>query len=204
MSKGSSWNSAMLYITSTHACLLLSAILESEDIWRNKSAGLPCSTVYTLLEIARRWRGKYSQVLKSLLFLYESSPPENQQSPAATPKKVQFVQETSHWSLHWHINTDLCLTVSVVCSTSMQAAATGKASLSFQAPYIVCCHHLFETWEGLVFNKSSIVVVGVLRGYGMYGTGLSLSIERQCYCADLDAEKTGEEEGWEKNVEMAK
>jgi len=39
------------------------------------------------------------------------------------------------------------------------------------------------------------VVVGVLRGYGMYGTGLSLSIERQCYCADLDAEKTGEEEG---------
>lgn len=88
MSKGSSWNSAMLYITSTHACLLLSAILESEDIWRNKSAGLPCSTVYTLLEIARRWRGKYSQVLKSLLFLNESSPPENQQSPAATPKKV--------------------------------------------------------------------------------------------------------------------
>ena len=39
------------------------------------------------------------------------------------------------------------------------------------------------------------VVVGVLRGYGMYGTGLSLSIERQCYRADLDAEKTGEEEG---------
>ena len=39
------------------------------------------------------------------------------------------------------------------------------------------------------------VVVGVLRGYGMYGTGLSLSIERQCYSADLDAEKTGEEEG---------
>jgi len=28
----------------------------------------------------------------------------------------------------------------------------------------------------------------------MYGTGLSLSIERQCYRADLDAEKTGEEE----------
>jgi len=27
----------------------------------------------------------------------------------------------------------------------------------------------------------------------MYGTGLSLSIERQCYRADLDAEKTGEE-----------
>ena len=48
------------------------------------------------------------------------------------------------------------------------------------------------------------VVVGVLRGYGMYGTGLSLSIERQCYRADLDAVKTGEEEGWEKNVEMAK
>jgi len=39
------------------------------------------------------------------------------------------------------------------------------------------------------------VIVGVLRGYGMYGTGLSLSIERQCYRADLDAEKTGEEEG---------
>jgi len=39
------------------------------------------------------------------------------------------------------------------------------------------------------------VVVGVLRGHGMYGTGLSLSIERQCYRADLDAEKTGEEEG---------
>ena len=39
------------------------------------------------------------------------------------------------------------------------------------------------------------VVVGVLRGYGMYGTGLSLSIERQCYRADLDAVKTGEEEG---------
>ena len=37
------------------------------------------------------------------------------------------------------------------------------------------------------------VVVGVLRGYGMYGTGLSLSIERQCYRADLDAEKTEEE-----------
>jgi len=28
----------------------------------------------------------------------------------------------------------------------------------------------------------------------MYGTGLSLSIERQCYRADLAAEKTGEEE----------
>jgi len=27
----------------------------------------------------------------------------------------------------------------------------------------------------------------------MYRTGLSLSIERQCYHADLDAEKTGEE-----------
>ena len=39
------------------------------------------------------------------------------------------------------------------------------------------------------------VVVGVLQGQGMYGTGLSLSIERQCYRADLDAEKTGEEEG---------
>ena len=48
-----------------------------------------------------------------------------------------------------------------------------------------------------------IVVVGVLRGHGMYGTGLSLSIERQCYRADLGAEKTGEER-WEKNVEMAK
>ena len=42
---------------------------------------------------------------------------------------------------------------------------------------------------------SPVVVVGILRGYGMYGTGLSLSIERQqCYRADLDAEKTGEEE----------
>jgi len=48
------------------------------------------------------------------------------------------------------------------------------------------------------------VVVGALRGHRMYGTGLSLSIERQCYRADLDAEKTGEEEGLEKNVEMAK
>jgi len=51
---------------------------------------------------------------------------------------------------------------------------------------------------------SLYVVVGVLQGYGMYGTGLSLSIERQCYRADLDAEKTGEEERWEKNVETAK
>ena len=39
------------------------------------------------------------------------------------------------------------------------------------------------------------VVVGVLRGHGMYGTGLSLNRERQCYRADLVAEKTGEEEG---------
>jgi len=39
------------------------------------------------------------------------------------------------------------------------------------------------------------VVVSVLRGHGMYGTGLSLSIKRQCYRAELDAEKTGEEEG---------
>ena len=38
------------------------------------------------------------------------------------------------------------------------------------------------------------VVVSILRGHWMYGTGLSLSIERQCYRADLDAEKTGEEE----------
>jgi len=38
------------------------------------------------------------------------------------------------------------------------------------------------------------VVVSVLRGHGMYGTGFSLSIERQCCRADLDAEKTGEEE----------
>jgi len=43
--------------------------------------------------------------------------------------------------------------------------------------------------------NSITVVVGVLRGHGMYRTGLSLSIERQCYRADLDAEKTGEEEG---------
>ena len=42
-----------------------------------------------------------------------------------------------------------------------------------------------------------------MQGYGMYGTGLFLGIERQCYHADLDAEKTGEER-WEKNVEMAK
>ena len=27
-------------------------------------------------------------------------------------------------------------------------------------------------------------------GYGMYGTGFSLSIVRRCYRADLDAEKT--------------
>ena len=45
-----------------------------------------------------------------------------------------------------------------------------------------------EKWHPLT------VVVGILRGYRMYGTGLSLSIERQCYRADLDAEKTGEEE----------
>jgi len=32
----------------------------------------------------------------------------------------------------------------------------------------------------------------------MYGTGLSLGKERQCYRADLDAEKTGEEERWER------
>ena len=50
----------------------------------------------------------------------------------------------------------------------------------------------------------STVVVGILQGHGMYGTGVSLSIERQCYRADLDAEKTVEEEGWEKNVETAK
>jgi len=49
---------------------------------------------------------------------------------------------------------------------------------------------LSEEYEG------DIVVVGVLRGYGMYGTGFSLSIVRQCYRADLVAEKTGEEEGW--------
>ena len=49
---------------------------------------------------------------------------------------------------------------------------------------------------GLAVEKhGDVVVVGVLRGHGMYGTGLSLSIERQCYRADLDAEKTGEEEG---------
>ena len=49
----------------------------------------------------------------------------------------------------------------------------------------------------LIDNLWLGVVVGVLRGYGMYGTGLSLSIDRQCYCADLDAEKT-EEERWER------
>ena len=43
-----------------------------------------------------------------------------------------------------------------------------------------------------------IVVVGVLRGYGMYRTGFSLSIVRQCYCADLDAEKTRKEERCER------
>ena len=46
----------------------------------------------------------------------------------------------------------------------------------------------------LIDNLWLGVVVGVLRGYGMYRTGLSLSIERQCYRADFDAEKTGEEE----------
>jgi len=29
----------------------------------------------------------------------------------------------------------------------------------------------------------------------MYRTGFSLTIERQCYRADLDAEKTGKKEG---------
>ena len=55
---------------------------------------------------------------------------------------------------------------------------------------------LFEEAMGRNSSYSEeSVVVGVLRGHGMYGTGLSLSIERQCYRADLDAEKTGEEEG---------
>ena len=46
-----------------------------------------------------------------------------------------------------------------------------------------------------IIKIAKSVVVSVLRGHGMYRTGLSLSIERQCYRADLDAEKTGEEEG---------
>ena len=58
---------------------------------------------------------------------------------------------------------------------------------------------IMETWWDESHNWNTLiedyVVVGVLRGHGMYGTGLSLSIERQCYRADLDAEKTGEEEG---------
>ena len=58
---------------------------------------------------------------------------------------------------------------------------------------------IMETWWDESHNWNLLiedyVVVGVLRGHGMYGTGLSLSIERQCYRADLDAEKTGEEEG---------
>ena len=48
--------------------------------------------------------------------------------------------------------------------------------------------------SSIQLREGEDVVVGVLRGHGMYGTGLSLSIERQCYRADLDAEKTGEEE----------
>jgi len=36
-----------------------------------------------------------------------------------------------------------------------------------------------------------------LAGVRMYGTGFSLSIVSQCYRADLDAEKTGEER-WER------
>ena len=34
-----------------------------------------------------------------------------------------------------------------------------------------------------------VVVVGVLRGYGMYGTGLSLNIESQCNEDDREDEK---------------
>ena len=45
-----------------------------------------------------------------------------------------------------------------------------------------------------MFNTNQDVVVDISRGYGMYRTGFSLSIVRQCYHADLDAEKTGEEE----------
>ena len=52
----------------------------------------------------------------------------------------------------------------------------------------------FNAFELVISTKRNFVV-GVLRGYGKYRTGLSLSIERQCYRADLDAEKTGEEEG---------
>ena len=62
----------------------------------------------------------------------------------------------------------------------------------------------YTVHELLTFFTCEIVVVGVLRARGIYGTGLSLNIERQCYRADLDAEKTGEEEEWEKNVETAK
>ena len=63
---------------------------------------------------------------------------------------------------------------------------------AFMRPHLEYC---LQVW-GLQHRKDvELVVVGVLRGHGMYGTGLSLSIERQCYRADLDAEKTGEKEG---------
>lgn len=76
----------MLYVTSTLACLLLPATLESEDIQRNKTAGLPCSTVTS--GSCQEVKLQESQVLKSLLLLCESAPPEDRQSPAASSKKL--------------------------------------------------------------------------------------------------------------------
>ena len=54
--------------------------------------------------------------------------------------------------------------------------------------------HFKKDIEALERVQRRAVVVGVLRGYRMYKTGFSLSIVRQCYCADLDAEKTRKEE----------
>ena len=54
--------------------------------------------------------------------------------------------------------------------------------------------HFHSSKENIQKMCKICVVVGILQGYRMYGTGLSLSIERQCYRADLDAEKTEEEE----------
>ena len=64
-------------------------------------------------------------------------------------------------------------------------SAAGSQAEKLSAAWL-CSEHLMLL--------KTCVVVSVLWGHGMYGTGLSLSIERQCYHADLDAEKTGEEE----------
>ena len=66
-------------------------------------------------------------------------------------------------------------------------------SLLLHQDITLSIRELFFSLTAMIMHKK-IVVVSVLRGHGMYGTGLSLSIERQCYRADLDAEKTGEEE----------